>query len=525
MNYSFKYKPKHIDRTFSQRKNKFLSDLVFSLYRSKLYQFLRLDRDSQIRSHCDKSNDQNSFGHDIKNETKFSGLAVEKILFYDIIRIEDAEKYKKQIMRVASKLKPALFQEDHRRSIGNSFDDIDNHYSMISFGTMFRGVVQDESETDLIKYIKIGYVKGKESSIIVTYTVYPSDKFNSLLTKCLESDSTTEYEVMDVSFKHFFGRSNGYSRFGFGTGMNMKFLNSKYWTDKLFDEINYHLKSKILKGVGTGVFTEHRKLLFPRIVTFEYEKAEFSNYEEELYRVISSDFRGGYSSNDDRFTLEYCDFKTRPSQGVNILLAKRHADEIQHGLNTVDYVSDRYSDQILPKLMLTNIANLQQERIVSFRKKIFRHLKKNRVSLFLTKTLRLKNRLTLSVIDFERFAKDLVGDDRMHKGIFDEELVLPEALRKCHNVNCQKKHDFNAELTSDCKSAEEDIRSSFKELSTLFQTISEDNQSRANMRLQRLLFWLAILGALLTLYGTNAAWCNSWVEYFLNKIGGSVPRV
>ncbi len=525
MNYSFKYKPKYIDRTFSKRKNKFLSDLIFSLYRSKTYQFLGLNKDSQVRRYCDKSNDKNSLTLDITNETKFPGLVVEKILFYDIIRIENAEKYKKEIMKVASKLKPALFQEDHRKSIGNSFDDIDNHYSMISYGTMFRGIIPEHSEADLIKSIKIGFVKGKESSIIVKYTVYPSDLFNSLLTKCLESDTTTEYEVLDVSFKHFFGRSNGYSRFGFGTGMNMKSLNSKYWTDKLFDEINYQLKSNILKVVDTGLFTEHKKLLFPRITTFEYDKTGFRNYEEELYRVISSDFRGGYSSDDDRFTLEYCDFKSRPSQGVNILLAKRNADEIQHGLNTVDYVSDQYSDQILPKLMLTNIANLQQERIVNFRKEVFKHLKKNRISLFLTKTLRLKNQLTLSAIDFERLSKDLVGNDLMHTGLFDDELVLPEALRKCTNPNCDKKHDFSKELTSDCKSAEEDIKKSFNELSTLFHTISEDSQSRANMRLQRLLFWLAILGALLTLYGTNTEWCNSWIEYFLNKLGLSVPRV
>jgi hypothetical protein len=293
----------------------------------------------------------------------------------------------------------------------------------------------------------------------------------------------------------------------------------------LFDEICYQLKSEVLKGLKTGVFIENKHKLFHSIATFEYDKSEFSNYERKLYRTMSNGFRGSYSSDDARFFINEFDFREKSNYGVNIFLSKRSREELENGLNSISHVSGEYSNEILPRLALMNYANLQKDVIVDFRKKIFKHLQRNRTSLFLTEIITLKNKLTLSIIGFERFSKDLTGEDGISGKRFSDESSIPEALRKCQTENCTKKHDFKLELFSDCESSEKDIKKSFKELSSLFQTISEDNHSRANMRLQRLLFRLAILGALLTLYGTNAAWCNSWIEYFLNKIGLSIPRI
>jgi hypothetical protein len=263
-----------------------------------------------------------------------------------------------------------------------------------------------------------------------------------------------------------------------------------------------------------------KHILFPKITTFEYDKTKMKKFEEHLYKNLSSKIRKGYKNNETYFFIDQ-NIENKSKYHVSILLPKRTFEEEDNGINSAEFISNHYTNVILPKLSLINYSNLHKDLIIDFRRKIFSHLNKNRSTLFLTKFIKLKNRLTVSIIDFERFCKDLNG---ISKRLNSQENNFPEAFRKCHNENCRKEHEFNAELFADCDNLEKDIKKTYDELSSLFQTINEDNYSRSNMRLQRLLFWLAILGVLLTIYGSNTQWCNSWIEYILNKIGLSIPR-
>lgn len=515
MDYSFKYKPKHIKRTFAERKNHFLSEILYALYRTKLYKLLGLDSDRSVKQCCN----YHSINCKVKNNLEFPGIKVNNVLFSDIIKIEETKIYEKQIIKAASKLKPVVLQDNAKKVFKNSFNKIDSNYSTVSIDTPFRGRVSGNSKTDLIDYVSIGYVKGKESCLIIKYRVFPSEKFNKLLRECLEQDTTTAYEVIDVSLKDFFRTKDGH----YG-GVKHSTRNAKYWTKRLFQELNFQLKFQVLKNVKTGTFIRQKDRLFPSIVSFEYNKNAMSGYEDRLHRIIHEGFRRAYKFDDLQITYDYCDLDREPNHSLNILLSTRKKEELEHGLNSIDYVSQRYSDEILPKFMLINLANLRHQLVVELRKKIFKHIKKNKVSLFLTKTIKLKNSLTLSILNFDRISKDILEDDRMYKNNFDDK-VIPHAIRECRNEKCTKEHSFKSEFNDDCEHTVKDLKKSFTDLSNLFQSVSDDNQSRANMRLQRLLFWLAVLGILLTLYGTNTEWINSWIEYFLSKIGWGIPRV
>src|SRR3989338_9367817 len=133
MDYPFRHKPL-IKKSLSERKNKILSEFLFSLYRAKWYQKLGLDHDFSVKKYCNY--------HDVKceyaNETKYPGLKVDNILFYDLVRIEEGKTFKKQIEKVCSKLKPFALIDN--KAFDKLFDKIDKHYNAVSFGTVFKGI-------------------------------------------------------------------------------------------------------------------------------------------------------------------------------------------------------------------------------------------------------------------------------------------------------------------------------------------------------------------------------------------------
>jgi hypothetical protein len=44
------------------------------------------------------------------------------------------------------------------------------------------------------------------------------------------------------------------------------------------------------------------------------------------------------------------------------------------------------------------------------------------------------------------------------------------------------------------------------------------------MRLQKRLFYIALLGIILAIYGANNNWFNSWIEFYLNIWDIKIPK-
>lgn len=516
MDYNFKYINKNSNYSFADRRNKYFSNLLYSFYRSKWYDAIGLTGDLMIKKNCHGWESE----HLLENNTVYEGLEVNNILFSDIVRAEDVKSFQKEIVRVTSRLKPqSLTNKNPKKEFNDALGNVGTEYNSMSSNTVYYGEVPISIDADLIDQISIGYLRGRESTLIVKYTVFPSDKFQVLLKEYLEMDDINTYEISNVSLKDFFRVKEGYY-----SGYKTTFQRPQYWVTKLFSEINYQLKFQILKGLKSGVFVNEKKLLFPSIACFSYDRDKFPAYEKSLFRAFETRFSMPYRFEDLRLTMDDCDLKENSFSQINIFISKRKPEERERGLNSVGYVTKNYSQNILPQFILINLAKLQRKTIVNFRNEIFKQIRRNRVSLFMTKTVKIKNQLTLKVINFNRVKKDIVRDqlNPLFK-FYDSD--IPNALRDCLNEKCTKEHSFNSELKSHMEDSINDIDKSFKDISALYQTISDDNLGRANMRLQRLLFWMAITGIVLTIYGSNTQWANSWIEYLLEKLGLSIPRV
>ena len=184
-------------------------------------------------------------------------------------------------------------------------------------------------------------------------------------------------------------------------------------------------------------------------------------------------------------------------------------------------MSDNYINAISSYWLLINLAALHKLNIVKLRKKTFIYIRKNKVSLFLRKIIKLKNKITLDWISFERIRKDFSTD------IFNSNLNffgIP-ALYNIPFMSGMKPNEFKNDLVQSSINSSIDIKDTYEDILKLYSHVSEDNTLRANMRLQRLLFWIALIGVLVAIYSTNSHLFNSWIKYLLNSCGLKIPTI
>jgi hypothetical protein len=516
MNYNFKYKA-HFDRkTLRAKANNLASKLLFSLYRNWLFKKLKLDRNSFLKSHIifgEKRNVPRLMKSTIPDDPN---LKIYSISLLDCIENEDSGQLRNRLIKVVSKYKGGFLSEEPSKKLKKAFDKFDSAYKTTSWGNIFFNDTKDNDELDLIDGISYSYVKGAQSHFVLNYTLYPSKKFNSLLKESFKAEISEESVIVFKSLKQMFKTKRLFSSISY----NVKQPN--YWTEKLLKEISFQAKTHIIKEVKLGIFNRKNDLLFPRIVTFEYDPVEFTSYSDEFLNVLGVNRQDHYKASDIIFTLNNSDYsKSFPNSMELFFPYKSEEEKRKDQFNNVSYLSDNFISAIAPFWLLINISSLNKQKIIDLRKKTFLYIRKNRVTIFLKKAIKLKNRLSLNWISFERIRKDF------STGIFKSQLRfygIPDALN-APLVAGTKPQEFKEALTNYCSYTSTDIKKSFEEILELFKHNSEDNTIRANMRLQRLLFVIAMLGIILAIYGANSSWFNSWIEYYLNSWEIEIPKV
>lgn len=515
MNYDFKYKSCFDRKSFRVRINNLASNLLFLLYKNWLFRKLKLDRNEFLKSHI-------AFGQKrniprLANSTipENPNLTPYSITLVDCVENEDSVKLRNRLIKVVSKFKGGFLSEEPSKKLKKAFEKFDSAYKTTSWGNIFYNDLRDNNEIDLIDGISYSYVKGAQSHFVLNYTLYPSEKFKTLFKESLKAEITEESVIVFKSLKQMLKSKRLFSSISY----NVK--HPSYWTEKLFKEISYQAKTHIINEVRLGVFNK-RNDLFPRIVTFEYDPGEFKSYSDELLHILGVNRHDHYSGSDIIFSLNNTDYsKSFPNSMELFIPYKSDEEKRKDQFNTVSYLSDNYISAIAPFWLLINISSLNKQKIIDLRKKTFLYIRKNRVTIFLKKAIKLKNRLSLNWINFERIRKDF------STGIFKSQLNfhgIPDAYNN-PIVQGAQGQEFKKTLTSYASDTSKDIKGSYDEILELFTHISEDNTIRANMRLQRLLFVIAILGVILAIYGANSSWFNSWIEYYLNNWDIKIPRV
>jgi hypothetical protein len=516
MDYKFKYKSEFDKKNLSQQINKILSDSLFFLYDNWLFKKLKLDKNEFLKSHIPFGNKRivpRVFETDIPDDFN---LKIYSFTFLDCIEIEDGNKLKDRLIKIISKYKGGFLSDEPEKKLKKAFRNFDQSYNTCAWGTLFFNNVKGDSELDLINGISYGYIKGSKSHLILTYTIFPSETFHRLFKESLNIGTTEESEISFNSPKVIFRTNRLLSSIGY----NIK--EPHYWTNKLLNEISFQFQSRVISPLKLGMFNTAKKVLLPGILSIEYDPDQFSLYQNRIFTILDIDRHQHFESENIIFTLKNIDFSKSPSTNIEIFIPKRSTQSnVENELESIDYLSKNFITAISPYWLLINVCSINKLSLIYLRRITSIYIRKNKITLFLKTILKLKNKLSLAWINFERIRKDFSTE------IFKDQLrfhKVPDAL-SAPWFKGGDHEEFKKNLIRFSENSAKEIKGSYEELLELFSHIGEDNLMRANMRLQRILFLFAILGVLLAVYSANSNYFNSWIVFFLNNCGIEIPRV
>jgi hypothetical protein len=514
MNYNFKYKSKFERLNFQEYCNSISSSLLFYLYSNRYFKKLKLDKNEFLKTDLFFEKNRKPFNFFKSKIPENPKLNIFSITFLDCIENEDSSKVKSRLASISSKYKGGFLSPEPSKRIKEAFEKFESDYKTVTFGNLFYNNTKENDNLDLIDGVEYGYVKGADSHFIMTYTVYPSEKFKLLFKQSLKVETTQTSQIIFNSFSQMLRTKKLFNSISY----NIK--NSNYWTSKLFNEINYQFKNEVISSLKYGLFNKDTRLLFPRITAFEYDPIEFEDYKIDLFHILDIRNHEFYSDNNSVFTLKSADYSQLSSNSMELFIPFNLNKESPDGtFSDISYLSLNYIQALAPFWLMINVASLFERKIIELRKKTFTYIRKNQVTLFLRKTLNLKNKLSYDWINFERIRKDFSSD------IFNRQLDF-NGIPNAHNSSSLLKDnskEFKGNLIQRTITVSTNIKNSFEEILELHKYVSEDSTARANMRLQRLLFWFAILGVLLGIYGVNSEWFNSWFEYYVGIWGIEFP--
>lgn len=497
--YNFKYKPhrKENRRTL----NSFFSNIFIKLYKNKLFQKLKLNKNRYLK-------------YIIDNQNKGSGLffkceipenpAIEpfSVTLYDLVDFKEFVDNRKIFERLLSKYKSRPSSFSPKYEIDDAFDKLSNSYKVISYGSFCQNDLRHIPKADLIDSISYGYIKGEQLYMILSYTLFPSKKFVNAFKKCINEQIRDDTEIIFNSFKNILKGEKWI------ISINRKPIYPISYINSLYNELMLQFKLYIISDLNFGLFNTNDKILFPYIVTYEYNKTQtdvyFKGIKERL-DIIDWDL---YS--DDSIMIH---FPKKNYSTLEIFLPKNEvSDDLNSQFESVLYRSDNYVKAISSFWTLLNVTELHKATYVTMRKKTFSYFKQNKDSLFFSKAINLKRDLNSVLMQMEEICKDFSSE------IFNEHpsfFGIPD-LKTSYGVNNNIVKEFKQDLINTTKLESDDLIRSFIKLNNSFSKISNDNLIRSNMRLQKILLIVAIISILLTTYGANFEWFNnqivSWIK-------------
>jgi hypothetical protein len=485
------------------------------LYSNWAFKKLKLDKSQFLKEHI-------AFGINRKLPKIYEStipdnpnIKVHSITLLDCIENEDSKILKNRLIKVVSRYKGGFLSQDPSEKLEKAFENFETSYKTTTWGKIFYNDTKENDELDLIDGISFSYVKGAQSHFIINYTIFPSEKFNLLFKESLKSEITEETEIIFKSLTQILRNKGLFSSIRY----NVK--QPGFWTQKLFNEVNFQVKSMVSKDLKLGFFNKDKLFLFPRIISFEYNPSDLTLYKDELFQLLNINDHECYNSSETIFTLNNADYSKPFANSLELFFPyKTDEEKRKDQFSGISYLSDNYISVIAPHWLLINISAINKREIIELRKKTFLYIRKNKVTVFLKRAINLKNRLSLCWISFERIRKDF--STRIFKTQLDFQ-GLPDAMNTPWGQGIQPQ-EFKKNLVDYAYHTSKDVKESYEEILELFKYISDDNAARANMRLQRLLFIIAIVGILLGVYGANSDWVNSWIEYYFSNWGFEIPK-
>lgn len=516
MDYKFTYKPVKGKKSYKRVFQNYYSQIIYHIYGSKFFQKLKLDINNVLKGYAEFNEERNKILFNKAKPEYNLNVNVFSISFIDCIENEQSSAFKRKLINIVSKYERGFVGHNPEKKINDVFNGFDKSYKEIKTGHIISNNTKENIELDLIDGISYDYMKGPESHFIIIYTIYPSEYFQSLFQQAINSEVPNNWELAIRPLSIFFKKMNPIR--------SEKFIINKsyFWTEKLLNEINFQFKSKVIRNLNLGIFSNEKKILFPSITTYECEKASNISQEDELFTRLQLIGYEEFYNKKNIININYGDFINNKSGNLVVLLSKSQSsgeeekdDFLSGSENSIFYI---YA--IAPLWALINISHLNRNTIIELRKKVYGYMSKNRHEYFFNKALRIKNKITLNWINFKRISKDF-SSKSIHQII--SAYGLPKAQRVSHYLG-EKPKSFSEILIENAKYAKSDINDAYTELQELFDTISQDKLTKVNMRIQKILIWIAAIGILLAIYSSNSEWYNAWINHYCNYFGIHIPN-
>jgi hypothetical protein len=501
VSYRFKYNSRWNSPSLKDKLNTWSSKQVFKLYENKLFQRLKLDSDYFIKGHIEyyKKGGHSTFSNSLSQDHSFTPL---RFSFFDIIPLEHSKTFKQNFISLATTYK-AAFMMKKAGEVSKIFDDFESHYKSVSWGHFYTNDIRKNKEIDLIDFITFNYIKGPQSTFVVEYDVTPSEKFRNLFKEFLAKDEEVRHVINFNSLKTLFKSKR------LTNTLTSSFLGSNYFTRRLIQDLNYQVKSFFGSKLELGLFFKSKNYLYPCISIFEAPKNDFLASKEDFYSALGTGEWDNFitDSNDLIFNLPRIQLSKRPFENLTIIFLNEE-EKPKDTLHSTGFLSDQYIKAIAPLFCSLNYSCLCQTFLASQRSQTFKYFNRNKDSLFLKEAIKLKyqitaNWLTLSLITNDY--KSTIFKNQLHS------TGIPKMLRKASHNN----DDFKDYLWNYTQNSNNEILNEYEEIRTVFGQISEDNVTRSNMKIQRILFWITIVGVFIAIYSTNTEYFNNWGKYFL----------
>lgn len=500
IDYQFKYRRNK--RSLKRRVNLVLSNLLFGLYKNKLFKRLRLNKNEMIRYTVEEHGGKRRlpFKKEIPKNPEIEPYA---ITLFDIVEFDELISMKKKLVRVLSRFKGGTFAKDAVHEVDRALKQLKDSYKTISYGNIYYNNLKDNGNVELIDAISYGYVKGLQSHMIMTYIIYPSKKFKDYFKQAINEDIRDESEIIFNSLKKIFQGRRAIA------SVHHKPIYPGKLVYQFIDEINYQFKKEIISEFNCGLFNSDSKMLFPSIVTYDYDVEKTKDYFDEIINRLRIIDWNLYSKDSIFFH-----FPDNFSKSLELFIPRPSSPEKQKDpFSSVSYINENYVSALSPFWTLLNISEYYKPPFIELRRKVFKYLKENSDSIFLKCTLKLRSELNLKWWQLERISKDfsslIYNNHLSYSGI--------PKLENKPRIPGAKPNEFKEDIIQVTKNTTEELLDTFEELNSTFKRISEDNIARANMRLQSVLLGIAILAILLTIYGANSNWFNSYFGPLLKE--------
>lgn len=518
MEVQFKYESKWDKKSHREKINIWCSELVFKLYQNKYFKKLKLNTNELIKGTVEY--DRNLGGKFLENDLpKKHSIVPCSFSFFDIILLEDSEKFKQRFISLITTFKKSFPLRD-QKEVSKVFNEFESSYKGTSWGFLYTNDLTNNTEFDLIDFITFNYVKGPQSTFILEYNIQPSSKFLDHYHKLCAEDSN-EYQVIHFnSIKKIIKVKRLTNRISTHT------LRSSYLVNRLIQDLNYQVKEGFGSKLELGLFQKSRNYLFPCISVLEAQNEEFQKLNQVIHNALGLDDWNDFITDDNNLIYNFpsIQLSKRPFEKLTIIFLKeKNQDKKNKNQNdtfkTTSYLSDNYIKAISPLWSSLNYSGLNQIFITNQRKKTFQLFSKNKDSLFLKASIRLKYQISQNWLTITRTTKDF------NNPIFKRQLNF-YGLPNASNNRFHNKDDFKEVLWNYTQSTGQDIVSEYDNIKSLFRQISEDNVTRSNMKIQRILFWITIAGIVIAVYSTNTRYFNSLIDYLLKTyLNFEIPRL